>query len=70
MSENRGSAARVQPYFTVDQCTTCGTEVHGIHNRWACPNCGTCSPYREPPGGWQGEITDEEKRTGTIAYDD
>jgi hypothetical protein len=57
-------------YYTVDQCTTCGTEVHGLHHVWACPNCGTCSPSAPPPGGWPpGEITPEERRTGTVGYD-
>ncbi len=63
------TGAPTEQYFTVDQCTGCGTEVHGIHGRWACPNCSTCSPYREPPEGWQGEITPEEKANRTVGYD-
>jgi hypothetical protein len=29
-----------------------------------------CSPYREPPEGWQGEITPEEKLHRTVGYDE
>lgn len=48
------------PYFTVDTCTECGREVHGLHNRWTCTACGACSPYAEPPEGWQSEIRQGE----------
>lgn len=44
------------PYFTVDTCTRCRAEVHGLHGRWTCKQCGECSPYSEPPEGWQTEI--------------
>lgn len=45
-----------EPYFTTDTCTGCGAQVDGLHHRWACSACGTCSPYQEPPEGWQSEI--------------
>lgn len=44
------------PYYTVHTCTQCGSEVHGLHGRWTCSVCGHCSPYSEPPEGWQSEI--------------
>lgn len=44
------------PYYTVHTCTRCGAEVHGLHGRWTCSSCGECSPYVEPPQGWQSEI--------------
>jgi hypothetical protein len=40
---------RVEQYWTTHECTKCGTEVHGLHNRWACTVCGECSPYIPPP---------------------
>jgi hypothetical protein len=49
------------PYWTVHQCTRCGTEVHGLHGRWTCSQCGECSPYQEPPEGWQSEIGYRER---------
>lgn len=45
-----------QPYYTVHTCTQCGAEVHGLHGRWTCSACGECSPYVEPPEGWQADL--------------
>ncbi|MFE3776129.1 hypothetical protein [Streptomyces sp. NPDC059122] len=42
-------------YFSVHVCTGCGSEVHGLHGRWTCSSCGTCSPYTPPPDGWQAD---------------
>ncbi|MEU3756393.1 hypothetical protein AB0H17_27140 [Streptomyces olivoreticuli] len=58
------------PYYTTDECSNCHTTVLGIHGRWACPHCGECSPYTEPPEGWASEITEAERATNTIGYDD
>ncbi|SEO49585.1 hypothetical protein SAMN05216267_102862 [Actinacidiphila rubida] len=55
--------APVEPYFTVHQCTGCGAEVHGLHGRWTCKACGECSPYSEPPEGWQTEIQQGDAAT-------
>ncbi|GAA0423990.1 hypothetical protein [Streptomyces luteireticuli] len=57
------------PYYTTDTCAGCGAIVHGIHGRWTCAACGTCSPYQEPPEGWASEITQEELATNTVGYD-
>lgn len=40
-------------YFTTHVCTGCGAGVDGLHGRWTCGACGTCSPYTPPPEGWQ-----------------
>lgn len=50
------TAPATETYFTVDICTKCRSEVHGLHGRWTCKACGECSPYSEPPEGWQTEI--------------
>ncbi|MGV4930283.1 hypothetical protein [Streptomyces sp. HJ7] len=42
-------------YFTTHVCSGCGSEVHGLHGRWTCSACGTCSPYAPPPEGWQAD---------------
>lgn len=48
-------------YYTVHACTGCGSEVHGLHGRWTCSACGECSPYVEPPEGWQADAGFREK---------
>ncbi|MFE3654606.1 MULTISPECIES: hypothetical protein [Streptomyces] len=42
-------------YYTSHKCSGCGTTVHGLHGRWTCSVCGTCSPYAPPPDGWQAD---------------
>ncbi|MEU7183336.1 hypothetical protein ACWIG3_16335 [Streptomyces celluloflavus] len=42
-------------YYTTHRCSSCGSEVHGLHGRWTCSACGTCSPYSPPPDGWQAD---------------
>ncbi|WP_433892315.1 hypothetical protein [Streptomyces sp. CA-111067] len=44
-----------ESYFTVETCSRCGAEVHGLHGRWTCSSCGECSPYSPPPEGWQAD---------------
>lgn len=48
--------APARAYYTVHTCTGCGAEVHGLQGRWACAQCGVCSPYEEPAEGWQADI--------------
>lgn len=40
--------ASANPYYTTDECPRCGTQVRGLHGRWACPVCGEVSPYLPP----------------------
>ncbi|WP_069462806.1 hypothetical protein, partial [Actinacidiphila rubida] len=63
MDDMPTAPAPVEPYFTVHQCTGCGAEVHGLHGRWTCKACGECSPYSEPPEGWQTEIQQGDAAT-------
>lgn len=49
-------AQEAEPYWTEHRCTGCDAVVHGLHGRWTCAACGACSPYVEPPGGWQADI--------------
>ncbi|EME96313.1 hypothetical protein J7W19_28115 [Streptomyces mobaraensis NBRC 13819 = DSM 40847] len=44
------------PEITEHECTGCGKAVKGIFGRWACPDCKTSSPYREPPGAYAAEL--------------
>jgi len=54
-TRKRATADAPEKYFTTHVCTGCGTTVDGLHGRWTCSACGTSSPYREPPEGWQCE---------------
>lgn len=33
--------------ITRTECTRCGTEVHGIDGRYACPGCGWVNHWSE-----------------------
>ncbi|MEU8551946.1 hypothetical protein [Streptomyces roseoverticillatus] len=61
----RSHAAPGEPYYTTNTCSGCGSVVLGVHGRWTCASCGTCSPYQEPPEGWASEIAPEGKGGGT-----
>ncbi|MFE9334971.1 hypothetical protein [Streptomyces sp. NPDC006925] len=52
----------VENYYTTHVCTSCKSDVHGLHGRWTCKACGACSPYSPPPEGWQADENYENWR--------
>mgnify|MGYP003575490692 CR=1 FL=1 len=38
---------RPTPEITRTECTRCGTEIHGVNGRYACPHCGWVNHWSE-----------------------
>ncbi|MGK5627125.1 hypothetical protein [Streptomyces sp. URMC 123] len=54
----------VLPEITKHHCKQCGAEAFGTYGRYACTACGYCSPYMEPPEGWQSDDAEEAPAGG------
>lgn len=52
-------AAVTQTEITRTDCRQCGTEVHGIDGRYACPLCGWVNHWSEGHSTLPGEMDDE-----------